>query len=199
MRLSEIQKYIWVDLGSIKICFVRDYFLEAIHLVYIYIAPHDQIFPGVSLCGTIPHITSQQLEEKLVNIDNINFTDFSVCQDCLGILKQILLDIHNLNISKIISTLQLDVDLFRDIDTNLLIYKEVKRNFIYSKICPQCHFVLVKRKRHDDGKEFWGCVNYPSCHYSCDLSAEDIAIEDFKQKEQERVNPTKKADFLEID
>ena len=29
--------------------------------------------------------------------------------------------------------------------------------------CPNCNWPMAKRKRHFDGKEFWGCVCYPEC------------------------------------
>ena len=36
-------------------------------------------------------------------------------------------------------------------------------------ICPRCKSgVMVKRKRKDGTKEFWGCSNYPNCRMACD-------------------------------
>lgn len=36
-------------------------------------------------------------------------------------------------------------------------------------LCPRCKSgIMVKRKRKDGSKEFWGCSNYPNCRMACD-------------------------------
>ena len=36
-------------------------------------------------------------------------------------------------------------------------------------LCPRCKVgVMVKRKRKDGTKDFWGCSNYPKCRMACD-------------------------------
>lgn len=45
--------------------------------------------------------------------------------------------------------------------------ESVERN----KRCPKCNDFLVVRKRHSDGKKFWGCNSYPKCNYTLDISS----------------------------
>ena len=32
-----------------------------------------------------------------------------------------------------------------------------------SPICPQCHYIMQKKKRRDNGIIFWSCIRYPEC------------------------------------
>ena len=34
--------------------------------------------------------------------------------------------------------------------------------------CPKCSIKLVKRKRKDTGRIFWGCISYPDCRFNMD-------------------------------
>jgi len=37
--------------------------------------------------------------------------------------------------------------------------------------CPNCKIKLVKRKRKDTGRIFWGCISYPECRFNMDYVA----------------------------
>ena len=37
--------------------------------------------------------------------------------------------------------------------------------------CPNCEIILLRRMNSRDGKEFWGCSNYPRCKYTLQMRA----------------------------
>jgi len=50
--------------------------------------------------------------------------------------------------------------------------KELKDRYGSTATCPKCGGDLVKRtsnRGQKTGKPFWGCSNYPRCHYIKDL------------------------------
>jgi restriction system protein len=46
----------------------------------------------------------------------------------------------------------------------------VCRDDYWTPSCPSCDRKLIARARGSDGESFWGCVNYPRCHYRMPMS-----------------------------
>ncbi len=94
-------------------------------------------------------ILTAQWEQQLEQIAEGNSKRDDFVEAQITLLREILLQLQNKGRKKQAATLQLQ--------------SETNNGTVY--LCPQCEAVL-RRLKGKKGKHFWGCTQYPNCHFT---------------------------------